>query len=214
MLFRSVKYSLLPQYLQDDELVGGNGLVEMGTFLAILLGTMLGGVLIAQERGSLFVSVVAIAVACAGYFASRWIPRAPPAAPDLAINWNPFTETWANFRFIRTNRTVFLSVLGISWFWFYGATFLSQFPSYSKDVLGGNEHVVTLLLMTFSVGVGTGSLLCERLSGHKVEIGLVPFGSIGLTLFALDLYFASPVTQPAGITGAAAGARGIQRLAT
>ena len=203
-VFGPVKYSLLPQYLQDDELVGGNGLVEMGTFLAILLGTMLGGVLIAQERGSLFVSVVAIAVACAGYVASRWIPRAPPAAPDLKINWNPFTETWANFRFIRTNRTVFLSVLGISWFWFYGATFLSQFPSYSKDVLGGNEHVVTLLLMTFSVGVGTGSLLCERLSGHKVEIGLVPFGSIGLTLFALDLYFASPVAQPAGITGAAA----------
>ncbi len=202
-VFGPVKYSLLPQYLEVTELVGGNGLVEMGTFLAILLGTLLGGVLIAQAHGSLFVSGVAIAIACAGYLASRSIPRAPPAAPGLRINWNPLTGTWANFRFIRTNRTVFLSVLGISWFWFYGAMFLSQFPNYSKDVLGGNEHVVTLLLMTFSIGVGTGSLLCERLSGHKVEIGLVPFGSIGLTLFALDLYFASPVASPVVGMGAA-----------
>lgn len=191
-IFGPVKYSILPQHLLVEELVGGNGLVEMGTFLAILLGTVLGGVLISQENSAMLVSVAVIAIACAGYLTSRAVPGAPPAAPDLRINWNPITETWANLQFTRGNRSVFLSVLGISWFWFYGATLLAQFPNYCKDVLGGNEHVATVMLTTFSIGVGTGSLLCERLSGHKVEIGLVPFGSIGLTLFALDLYFASP----------------------
>ena len=202
-IFGPVKYSFLPQHLKNEELVGGNGLVEMGTFLAILLGTILGGVLIATKNGAEYVSIVVIAIAGAGYLVSRLIPAAPPAAPDLSVNWNPASETWANLKFTRTNRTVFLSVLGISWFWFYGATFLSQFPSYSKDVLGGNEQVVTLLLTTFSIGVGTGSLLCERLSGRKVEIGLVPFGSIGLTLFALDLYFASPAAGTGQTVGAA-----------
>ena len=120
----------------------------------------------------------------------------------MKINWNPLTETWANFKFTKQNRTVFLSVLGISWFWFYGATLLAQFPNYCKDVLGGNEHVATLMLTMFSIGVGTGSLLCERLSGHKVEIGLVPFGSIGLTVFALDLYFASPTAASGALVGA------------
>jgi len=201
-VFGPVKYSILPQYLASEELVGGNGLVEMGTFLAILVGTMLGGVLIATNDGALYVSVAVLTIAAAGYLASRAIPNAPPAASDLRINWNPITETWANLKFTRTNRTVFLSVLGISWFWFYGATFLAQFPNYSKDVLHGDEHVVTLLLTTFSIGVGAGSLLCERLSGRKVEIGLVPFGSIGLTLFALELYFASPHAATGGVVGA------------
>ena len=131
------------------------------------------------------------------------MPSTPPAAPDLRINWNPVSETWANLQFTRTNRTVFLSVLGISWFWFYGATLLAQFPNYCKDVLGGDEHVATLMLATFSIGVGAGSLLCERLSGHKVEIGLVPFGSIGLTVFAFDLYLASPALAPSVVVGAA-----------
>ena len=202
-IFGPVKYSILPQHLDVKELVGGNGLVEMGTFLAILIGTVLGGVLIAQENSAVLVSVAVIAIACAGYLTSRAVPSAPPAAPDLKINWNPFTETWANFQFTRGNRTVFLSVLGISWFWFYGATLLAQFPNYCKDVLGGDEHVATVMLTTFSIGVGTGSLLCERLSGHKVEIGLVPFGSIGLTLFALDLYFASPTAAAGHMMGAA-----------
>ena len=202
-IFGPVKYSILPQHLKVEELVGGNGLVEMGTFLAILLGTVLGGVLIAQERSATLVSIAVIAIACAGYLASRAVPSAPPAAPDLKINWNPFTETWANLQFTRGNRTVFLSVLGISWFWFYGATLLAQFPNYCKDVLGGDEHVATMMLTTFSIGVGAGSLLCERLSGHKVEIGLVPFGSIGLTLFALDLYFASPSGMADHTIGAA-----------
>ena len=200
-IFGPVKYSILPQHLRTPELVGGNGMVEMGTFLAILLGTVLGGILIAQHNGAMVVAATVIAIACAGYVISRAIPTAPPAAPDLSINWNPVTETWANLRFTRLNRTVFLSVLGISWFWFYGATLLAQFPSYCKDVLGGDEHVATLMLTTFSIGVGTGSLLCERLSGGKIEIGLVPFGSIGLTLFALDLYLASPTAVAGDLTG-------------
>jgi hypothetical protein len=201
-LFGPVKYSILPQHLKIEELVGGNGLVEMGTFTAILIGTVSGGVLIAQESSARLVAFAVVAIACAGYLSSRGVPSAPPAAPDLKINWNPFTETWANLQFTRRHRTVFLSVLGISWFWFYGATLLAQFPNYCKDVLGGDEHVATLMLTTFSIGVGAGSLLCERLSGDKVEIGLVPFGSIGLTLFALDLFLASPTALPAQTMGA------------
>ncbi|MGH8528350.1 MAG: MFS transporter [Nevskiales bacterium] len=191
-LFGPVKYGILPQHLRDHELVGGNGLVEMGTFLAILLGTMLGGWLIALDGGKHWVSGAVVLIAALGYAASRFIPLAPAAAPELKINWNPVTETWRNFQFMKTNHTVFLSVLGISWFWFYGATFLAQLPTYTKNYLGGDESVVTLMLTIFSLGVGVGSLLCERMSGRKVEIGLVPFGSLGLTLFGLDLYFAKP----------------------
>ncbi len=199
-LFGPVKYGILPQHLKDYELVGGNGLVEMGTFLAILLGTMLGGWLIALDGGKHWVSGAVILIAVLGYAASRFIPLAPAAAPELKINWNPATETWRNFQFMKTNRTVFLSVLGISWFWFYGATFLAQLPTYTRNYLGGDESVVTLMLTIFSLGVGVGSLLCERMSGRKVEIGLVPFGSIGLTLFGLDLYFARPdVAQVTGL---------------
>ena len=202
-VFGPVKYSILPQHLRLEELVGGNGLVEMGTFVAILLGTVLGGLLIAQRNAASLVSIAVIGIACAGYLSSRGVPSAPAAAPDLKINWNPFTETWANLQFTRGNRTVFLSVLGISWFWFYGATLLAQFPNYCRDVLGCDEHVATVMLTTFSIGVGAGSLLCERLSGRKVEIGLVPFGSIGLTVFALDLFFASPTVSPTHVIGAA-----------
>ncbi len=191
-LFGPVKYGILPQHLKEQELIGGNGLVEMGTFVAILLGTVLGGWLMAQPAGRDWVAGAVILFAALGYVTSRGIPLAPPAAPELKINWNPAAETWRNFQFMRGNRTVFLSVLGISWFWLFGATFLSQFPAYTKQVLGGGETVVTLLLTVFSLGVGIGSLLCERLSGHKVELGLVPFGSIGLTLFGVDLYFAHP----------------------
>ncbi|MGH8446705.1 MAG: MFS transporter, partial [Solimonas sp.] len=191
-LFGPVKYSILPQHLRDDELVGGNAMIEAATFLAILLGTMFGGWLIARHGGAHWVSGALIVVAVLGYFASRAIPPAPPAVADLRINWNPYTETRDNLRFLRGNRVVLLSVMGISWFWFYGAMFLSQLPSYSKQYLGGDESVVTLLLTIFSLGIGIGSLLCERMSGKQVEIGLVPLGSIGLTVFGIDLYFAAP----------------------
>ncbi len=192
-LFGPVKYAILPQTLRDEELVGGNALVETGTSLAILAGTIAGGVLVASAVGpTILVPAATIGIACAGYLASRLVPSVRPPTPELRINWNPFTETWANFQFTRQNRTVFLSILGVSWFWFYGAMFLTQFPVYAKTWLGGSESVVTLILTVFSVGIGVGSLLCERMSGHKVELGLVPFGSIGLSLFAFDLFFATP----------------------
>ncbi len=191
-VFGPIKYAILPQQLRPEELTGGNGMVEMGTFVAILLGTIAGGLLVAIEpHGPLIAAGTAIAIAVAGYAVSRAIPLTPSVAPQLQINWNPFTETWRNLQLARGNRVVWLSMMGISWFWFYGATFLTQFPNFTRIVLGGDEHVATLLLALFSVGIGIGSLLCERLSGHKVEVGLVPFGSIGMTLFAVDLWLAS-----------------------
>ena len=189
-LFGPVKYAILPQQLKDHELVGGNGLVETGTAVAILVGMMLGGWMVSQAQwGIAGVAITTMAISATSLLLSRFIMPAPAAEPDLKINWNIITETWRNFQFMRGNRTVFLSILGISWFWFFGAMFVTQFPNLSKNILAGDEHVVTLLLIVFSVGIGVGSLLCERLSGHKIEIGLVPFGSIGLTLFAFDLYY-------------------------
>ena len=196
-LFGPVKYAYLPQQLRADELVGGNGLVEMGTFVAILLGTMAGGALAAiPGNGPFWVAAVCVALAVAGRASAALVPLSEANAPALDINWNPFSETIANLRLARTQRALFLSMLGISWLWFFGAIFLTSFSPFAKDVLGGNENVVTLLLGVFSVGVGVGSLLCERLSGHKVEIGLVPLGSIGMTAFTVDLYFASRGMQP------------------
>jgi hypothetical protein len=190
--FGPAKYSYIPQHLSDAELVAGNALVQSGTFVAILLGTMLGGILIASEAGRELVALVVVVLALLGYLASRLIPVTPSLQPELKINWNPLSETWRNIRFIKQNRTVFLSVLGISWFWFLGATYLVQLPNYTRVALAGNAHVVTLMLTLFTIGIGAGSLLCNRLSGHKVELGLVPLGSIGLTVFGLDLYFAQP----------------------
>src|SRR5450830_1656654 len=191
-LFGPVKYAYLPQQLKPEELVGGNGLIEMGTFVGILLGEILGAVLIVHKPlGVELVAGATIAVAIFGLIASYRVPRTPAPEPDLKINWNPFSEMVRNLGFSRRNRPVFLAMLGNSWFWFYGALILAQFPVYSKDFLHGDHSVFVLLLTVFSVGIGTGSLLCERLSGHKIEIGLVPFGSIGLSLFGIDLYFAS-----------------------
>lgn len=191
-LFGPVKYAILPQHLHEHELVGGNALIEAGTFVAILLGTLLGGLLAGNGGGTLTITLAGLVFAVVGYLASRGIPAAPPPAPDLRIRLNPIAETWHSVNFARANRSVFLSIMGISWFWLYGAMFLAQFPAYTKNVLGGSESAVTLLLATFTLGIGIGSLFCERLSAGRVELGLVPFGSIGLTLFGLDLAFASP----------------------
>jgi len=201
-LFGPIKYAILPQALEPEELVGGNGMVEMGTSLAILLGMVLAGSLMAiSGSGPMFAAIAVIAIAVLGYFISRSVPLAPPTAPDLQFSWNIFSATANAMRFIRKDRAVFNSVLGISWFWFFGGVFTANLPLYALKYLGGNENVITLVLTFFSVGVGIGSLLCERLSGHKVEIGLVPLGSIGLTLFGVDLYFAQPhVATVIGLT--------------
>jgi 1-acyl-sn-glycerol-3-phosphate acyltransferase len=201
--FGPVKYSIMPQVLRQDELVGGNGLLEMGTFLAILGGTIGAGVLASLTDNPWLISGVLATVAVAGAAVSFAVPSTRAAAPGLVLGWNPLKESLASLALARASRPVFLSLLGISWFWFFGAMLLTQFASYGKDVLGGDASVITLLLALFSVGVGAGSMLCEKLSGHRVEIGLVPFGSIGLTVFAIDLFFASPASPAAGIGAAA-----------
>jgi 1-acyl-sn-glycerol-3-phosphate acyltransferase len=191
-LFGPVKYAYLPQHLDERELTGGNGVVEMGTFVSILLGNVIGGLLIAiPETGARWAAAGCIAVAIAGRLVAGAIPTSPASDPTLRINWNPFTETWRNLRLAHGNLVVFRSLLGISWMWFFGAVFLSTFPSFARDVLHGDERVASLLLVVFSIGIAIGSLLCERLSHRHVEIGLVPLGAIGMSVFAVDLYFAT-----------------------
>ena len=185
-LFGPVKYSILPQALHEHELIGGNGLVEMGTFLAILLGTIGAGFLLASESYATAVSMAIVLVATCGYLASRRIPYSPAASPNLRLEWNIAAQTWRTLRMgLGQTKAVSRSIVGNSWFWFVGAIYLTQIPAYAKDWLHGDGTVVTLVLTVFSVGIAVGSMLCERLSGRKVEIGLVPFGSFGLTLFGL-----------------------------
>jgi 1-acyl-sn-glycerol-3-phosphate acyltransferase len=191
--FAPAKYGVLPEVLDDRELVGGNALLEMGTFAAILLGTLTET---PDDVGMLI--VVLLGVAIAGLAFALAMPRVPAAAPGLRIDWNPWTATVDNLRAATERRDVFLSVLGNSWFWFYGVIVLAQLPVYAKEVLHGDEHLVTWLLVAFTLGVGVGSMLCERLSGRRVEIGLVPLGSIGLTVFGASLYFSTPTDLPPG----------------
>ncbi len=186
-LFGPVKYSLLPQALKDEELIGGNALVEFGTFLAILLGLIASVFVIGFGVGSIAVAVVL--VACIGYWASRSIPSLPAAAPELQVSFNLFRQTASILRDAHQNTTVFYSVMGISWFWFIGITYVTQLPNFVRYDLGGDEQVYILLLAMFSIGIGIGSFLCEKLSGRMVEIGLVPIGALGLTLFGIDIYF-------------------------
>ncbi len=203
-LFSPAKYALIPQHLRPAELVGGNALVETGTFVAILIGTVIGGALAGfGEAGVAAVAAGVVVLAAAGWIASLRIPPAPAPAPDLRVDWNFLTQTWRAFALARQRRTVLLSILGNSWFWFYGALVLTQIPNYTKIVLGGTEGVVTLLLCALTVGIAAGSLACERLSAHKLELGLVPFGSIGLTVFGVDLAFAGPDGAQSGVTLAA-----------
>ncbi len=197
-LFGPVKYAYLPQHLSERELTGGNGVVEMGTFVAILLGNVAGGLLIAlPEVGRDAVAFACVGVAVLGRLTAQFVPRSPATDPALRLNWNPFTETWRNLALAHRRLAVFRSLLGISWMWFFGAVFLSLFPAFAKEVLGGDEHVASLLLVLFSLGIGTGSLLCEVLSRRHVEIGLVPFGALGMSVFAIDLAFAA-AGPPAG----------------
>ena len=201
-LFGPVKFAYLPQVLNERELTGGNGMVEMGTFVAILLGNIVGGLLVAMpEVGHRNVALACVALALLGRVVAGYIPPAPATDPGLQINWNPVSETWRNLKLAHGNLVVFRSLLGISWMWFFGAVFLSQFPSLAKEVLHGNEQVASLLLVVFSIGIGTGSLLCEVLSRRHVEIGLVPLGAIGMSVFAVDLYFATRALPPSEVMG-------------
>jgi len=209
-MFGPVKYAYLPQKLADDELVGGNALVESGTYVAIILGLIVGGIAVADDVSNglgfnkqTILGACLVGVAIVGYLTSRQIPQTRAVDPHLRINWNAWKETWHIVQFAREERSVFLSILGISWFWFFGSAMTIQIPAYTLDLLNGNETITTLLLAAFAIGVGIGSLLCERMSGHRIELGLVPFGSIGLSLFAMDLYFAQPtaIAVPANSIG-------------
>ena len=204
-LFGPVKFAYLPQVLSERELTGGNGMVEMGTFVAILLGNVVGGLIVAMpEVGPQNVAFACVALAVLGRAVAARIPAAPATDPGLKINWNPVSETWRNLKLAHGNIVVFRSLLGISWMWFFGAVFLSQFPSFAKEVLHGDAHVASLLLVVFSIGIGIGSLMCEMLSRRHVEIGLVPLGAIGMSVFAMDLYFASKGLPASSVMGLAA----------
>jgi 1-acyl-sn-glycerol-3-phosphate acyltransferase len=188
--FGPAKYAILPELLDDETLVGGNALVAMATFLAILLGTITGGLVVAGgERWVSKLGLMVVAVAALGFVTSIFIKKLPAANPDLPVSLNPVKPTFDILKLTRRVHSVFLSVLAISWFWFLGASFLSLLPNFSKDVLSGGETVVTLCLATFCVGIGSGSMLCERLSRRHLELGLVPLGSIGISIFAIDLAF-------------------------
>lgn len=200
--FGPAKFAYLPQVLKPAELTGGNGMVEMGTFVAILLGSMVGGLLIATPHvGRLHVAALCMALAVLGRWTAHHIPRhnAPPLVAQR-MNWNPWSETVANLRLAREDGVVFRAMLGISWMWFFGAVFLAEFPVLAKEVLHGDEQVAALLLVVFSTGVGVGALLCESLSRGRVEPGLVPLGALGMTVFAVDLWWTLEALGPVADT--------------
>ncbi len=189
--FGPIKYGILPEKIDEDELIGGNGLIEAGTFVSILVGTLIGGLLILTENGIPLISGMVILIAVLGWVSSFYIPKGQPASPTLKVDYNFIKETWEIVSHARKNREIFLSILGISWFWLVGATFLAQFPTYSKSIIGGDEQLVTLFLSVFTIGVGMGSLLCNQILKGEVEATFVPLAIIGVTVFTVDLYFAS-----------------------
>ena len=197
-VFGPLKYGILPQVLKPNELTGGNGLVEMATFLAILTGTIAGTTLILRQStevahlGAILIAAVSIGLAVIGWLTARAIPPVTAPDPTLKVNWNPITSTWHNLQDLRGNRTVLLSCLGISWFWFFGTIYFTQLASYAKETLGGQEGAYNVLLAVFSVGSAIGAVLCEVLSKKRLEIGLVPFGAFGMTIFSVGLYFSCP----------------------
>jgi acyl-[acyl-carrier-protein]-phospholipid O-acyltransferase/long-chain-fatty-acid--[acyl-carrier-protein] ligase len=201
--FGPIKYALLPQHLKENELLAGNAYIEAGTFLAILTGTIVGGLLVMHELGRELISAAIIGCAVLGYISSRSIPAATAPSPDLKINWNIAKETWNIVRNDRENKRVWRCILGISWFWLVGATFLSQFPTFAKDTLHADETVVTLFLVAFSLGIGIGSLLCNRLLKGEVKSTYVPIALFGISVFTIDLVFASTavVLDSAAIVG-------------
>ncbi len=204
-IFGPAKYAYLPQHLSAAELTGGNGMTEMGTFVAILLGNLAGGLLMSSSHGALLAAIGCVLLALLGAALSRAIPATPAVDPGLRINWNPVSETLRNLRLVGGDSHVMRALLAISWMWFYGVAFLTQFPAFAKDVVGGDPGVASLLLVLFSIGVGLGSLACEWLARGRVEIGLVPLGALGMTLFGVDLYFAcAALPAPTSLEGVGA----------
>jgi len=196
-LFGPVKHAYLPQHLQQSELVGGNGMVQMGTFVGILTGQLSGAAMVSfSGSGFGWIAGAGIAIAVLGWLFTLAVPASAPADPALVVSRNPFAEMMRNLRFSAGNRDVFIAMLANSWFWFYGAMLLAQFPVFSRDVLHGAPEIFAILLTAFSLGIGAGSLCCERPSGRQIQLGLVPLGALGLTVFGIDLYWASTGPMP------------------
>ena len=198
--FGPLKYSLLPEHLKNDELVSGNAIIEGGTFLAILLGTIIGGIVIRSENGLTAISIAVVTFAIVGWLSSRFIPKSPAGDPKLKVSFNVASQTWKIINYARKEETVWLSIIGISWFWFIGVTFLSQFPIYTKNIVNGDEYIVTLFLSVFSIGIGIGSVMCNKLLKGRIDGRLVPFGSIGITIgiiiFCAASYFYDSTIKP------------------
>ncbi|MGN2612335.1 MFS transporter [Aliivibrio fischeri] len=190
--FGPVKYALLPQQLKEDELVSGNALVETGTFLAILFGTIGAGIIASQENAQYIAAGAVLLFAVLGYLSSRFIPYAKAIDPTLSFRWRPIQQTRNTISIAKKDSSVFLAIMGISWFWFLGASYLTQFPNYTHHFLNDNAITVSVLLALFSVGIAVGSLACDVLSKHRVELGIIPLGSLGITIFGFNLFLATP----------------------
>ena len=203
--FGPIKYSLLPEHLKDSDLVSGNALIEGGTFLAILLGTIIGGITIRIENGIEIISIAVVSFAIMGWLSSLFIPKSPVADQNLKISFNILLQTWKIINYAKKENTVWLSIIGISWFWFIGVTFLSQFPIYTKNIINGDEYIVTLFLSIFSIGIGIGSAMCNKLLKGKIDGRLVPLGSIGITIgiiiFCTASYFYNSSITPDHLLG-------------
>ncbi|MGJ7092944.1 MFS transporter [Vibrio hannami] len=194
--FGPVKYALLPNHLKCNELITGNALVETGTFLAILIGTLGAGVIASQEGAEFVAAISVVAFAVAGYVTSTYIPKTPAAAPESKVRWQPLTQTRKTIAIGKCDPVVFQAIISISWFWFLGAAYLTQFPNFTKIHLNGNEAAVSFLLALFSVGIAAGSLLCDKLSSGRIEIGIVPLGSLGISIFGALFAFSIPKDLP------------------
>ena len=195
--FGPLKYGILPEQLGSDELIGGNAWVQGATFIAILLGTLFGK-LVLEDEGVVIVSALVVTMAVLGWLASRFIPSTGVAAPELKVDYNVFTATWEMLRYAAGRRDIFLTILGVSWFWLVGATFLAEITPFAKEVLGGDENLAALFLMLFSVGMALGSLLCNGMLKGEVHATFVPLGALALSIFIIDLYFASRHGFPGG----------------
>jgi MFS family permease len=193
--FGPIKYSIIPQHLSPEELMAGNAQVGMGTFVSILLGTLLGGWLVTFPLGTIWVGSLAVVVALIGWWGSCKIPDAPADKGEIKISLNPIREAWRNLGFARENMTVFYCIMGISWFWLFGGSFLTQVPNFAITVLQGHPTLISILLAAFIIGVAIGSILCAKVSGKQVEPGLIPLGAIGLTVFSCDIFFSSNAFQ-------------------
>jgi MFS family permease len=186
--FGPIKYAILPEILKPNELMSGNALFQSGTSMAILIGMILGGAVISASDGNLvWISLTVVTIAVLGYISSRFVLKQNVTSPDIKIDWNFFRTSFQTLKYAKSLPIIFMILLGNSWYWFYGATYLTQIPQLTQQNLHASENVVSLLLTFFSVGIGVGSLLCRRIGGTEVNLKMVPIGAIGLTVFAFYL---------------------------